>query len=517
LAADAHAVGGAIGSQGGAPLVQARVSVAVSEGRTTRWAQVRLDPSAGASAWLVVVWPGARVDEVPSAWLDAVDEVTAPTPRAEPQRTEQRALDIAVLSDASELSAFAAAWGFVAPPEIGARFSDLASRGARLVALVYPSSSGWTRTVRVTDTGPAVVPLGLAQAGRDGLVVTASIVASTRMRLGAWIAAELEPRSLDCVTDPGSEYRRVRDEAVLRAPEGALLEAAGHDLLWPKAAAAYVRRAVEQQGLGADACATVFAPLAGQIASACAPGLLAQPYEPRAQPCATGSDAGVGLCCGAYDDVALALSGLDSDAAWITRAVTAVAPSSWGSDVALYAEARVAQDPAVAQCRVTADAGAEAATPTVQPVPPPPPPSPPAPAPSTGSQPDQGYVWTDEPDDGTGVAWEAAGACSAEPQPSQSNGCDGSTEPAPSEDAACDGSTEPAPSEDAACDGSTDPQETPPEAGSCDAEPSGDAAQCTAARRPRPRIPLSAVTILAAAVLVPVRRWTAKKPLKSNI
>jgi hypothetical protein len=531
-AQSAFAFGGAIGSSGAAPLVEARVAMAVSGDRATKWVQVRLDPAAGAVAWLVPVWPGARVDEVASSWLDAIDEVTAPRPDAAPQRSEQAALDVAILSSATELAGFARDWGFVETPELGARVMGLARQGVKLVALVYAASSagGWTRTVRVTDSGPSAIPLVLSQAGGRGLVVTASVIAGARSRVGSWLTVAVDPLGLPCTADPAFAYERARDIELARAPGSSLLEAAGQALLFPGVASAYVRRAAERQGLAPDACASAIAPPAGApLGAACAPGKLAQPFETRARACPQPPDGGTpALACGESDDLALALSGLDPGAAWITRGVTAIPAAAWGADVEVLPEQAGASAPLLVACRPMADAGADGGGLGAAPIAAGATAPSPVPAP-TRSVPDEAPK--DEPaafpEDGATLVIEASGSCSGSTEPQQDDACDARDPPASSTDGSCDGGDPPASSTDGSCDGGDPPASSTdgscdggdppaPSEGTCDgASPrSSGGGSCRVSGRPSRRVHFSVLVLFASAAAAAGRRVTRPRLLK---
>jgi len=201
---------GAMGAVVGPPkepvsIANARVAVAVAEGRTTRWAQIALSSTPHpAFAWLVPVMPGARVDLTSDAWLDALDASTVPVvlppsvpstcdvtldpqviaavtaPSTESPGSARLALDLA------SLTSFVSASGLVIESDLAANLGDVFASGGEILALVYAGGgSSPVRTLRIVDTGPATLPFALTGNASGPVSVTAFIVAGSEQQAGS--------------------------------------------------------------------------------------------------------------------------------------------------------------------------------------------------------------------------------------------------------------------------------------------------------------------------------------------
>jgi len=442
----ASAAGGVLTSPGDAVAVTGvRYAMAMSAAQTTRWASLRVTRFPGAMAWILPIRPGARVEEVGDAWLEALELATAPrvvapgcgdagsTPsqviveRQPPLDRSVRALRTELLGDVPALRTFAQNWGFELSPQMTTRCEEVASRGFLFLALVYggPVDGSATRTLRITDDAFPWMPLYLSAAADDPLPVTAYVFADARTRLGSGPELEVDGARLsvakDGTTNYGAELR-----ALLLGTHGTswAAETASHDALFEGA-----------------------------------PGPAGAPRAPALAP--TYFRLAAGDEHTDASDLSVALAGLDLTAAWLTRSSGIVAPHTFGDDLAVTRRDGERKSPFLVASgsppvcpvpdggRMVPEAGPGG---TIPPTPPPPsPPSPPPPVTPPPSQP----PYDSSPHVSAGMS------CTCSPGPGQ---------PAPaSDDESCDGSDPGAASEpDEGCDGSPDDGSADTSGDSCD-------------------------------------------------
>jgi hypothetical protein len=367
-AGSAHAQGRVLGAAGGAPEVAAlRVAVALSPGRTTLWASYRLTGPAERAAIVFPVVPGAVVDPASDAWFEALEDATAPrvtppsgySPATCGAGAKTGTVDdtadalhaptlapsaVAVESTFDDLTRYAASQGLALSDDDQ---STLARAGGPFVVLSYDLSGNptLTQTVRVVEPPTASLSLSLAHASLSAPVpVTLWTIAAGSADVDG--ADELTPDDLNVAWrafDATSNYLDARSQA-LAAHDGQawLIEASGTTPLYTwtpisgtgetiaPAVTGYLQRAEAIGDISGDPenCQTAIdqaRSASGVAAADCPAGLLARVPDPAqsfvACPAApAGSIDPSELECSGADAVAFALSGLEPDRAWLTRA-----------------------------------------------------------------------------------------------------------------------------------------------------------------------------------------------------
>lgn len=369
----AHASGTLGTSPRGVAPTAVRVAIATDGVRTTRW-QMAVLPPGERIAWLVPARPGAAIDLAGDPFFAALDEATqvrvlrpvaapsaarcgaegeielvrddTPTERATPEPGGP-----VVLTSAAELTRFAADRGlYLAPGFASLAFQD----GSLLIAIVFapgarPSS---TPVLRVSDDGPAALPLFLTRATSEPVPVTAWVVGAAPAQFGAPVALA---GSSVVWGERGSNYRAARDEAVAAYRGfGFLTEAASHDLVFgplptlpngeaPRPLARTFAERVTGTPAEAVACAGTLerlrnAPL--RFGVVCPAGVVGR-LPGGAEPCTPSPgdvDPALASCGTTDDDLALALSGKRVDALSVTRAYGLIPAGGFGVRVG-YEEA----------------------------------------------------------------------------------------------------------------------------------------------------------------------------------
>ncbi|MBS2016583.1 MAG: hypothetical protein JST00_27110 [Deltaproteobacteria bacterium] len=369
----AHATGGAlVPAPGGAPTtldVQiATTKVAGSPASSTRWSRITVG-GVTKLLWLVPARPGAAVDYANDAWLDALDETTAPRvlPRMKPidcnvkedvERVEtwgslgpkRYPKSVTVLVTEAEARAHASALEVRVDGDVGARLHDAYTRGWAFVALeIETPGAGLSSspTVRVRDDG------GLLPGGADGLVPLALTgSAATASRVTAWVLG-----------DGGSELpgtREIAENAIVWSEKGStfareratqlttgsawIRESATHDLFWselplPKAKplpplhAAYFTAAAGGARAGCETSALAASNAIGVVRRTCGAGAVAN--VPGGAPCVPGSgvDPSAFTCGPGVDDLAHALAGVSPTRITATRFSGTIVKGSFGADL----------------------------------------------------------------------------------------------------------------------------------------------------------------------------------------
>lgn len=379
VAPTAHATGGVLApSSGGDPStldIQVAVTkVAGSPPSATRWSRITVG-GVSSVMWLVPVRPGAAVDYSNDAWLDALDETTAPRvgPREKPadcdvkkdvERVEtwgavgvkKYPKNVTVLETEADARAHAAAFDYRMTVEAGGRLHDAYTKGWSFVAfeIVTPTTGGLLASspiVRVRDDG------GLVPGGAEGMVPLA-LTGSTAVvaRVTAWVlgdgAADLpNTRDVDSSaivwTETGSTFAKNR--AGILGGSGAtwLREAATHDaffseLLLPKASplpplyAVYFAGASGGPRTGCEAATLTASGAMGTVRRTCNAGAVAN--VPGGAACAPGNgaiDPAAFTCGQGIDDLALALANVSPSKIVATRFAGVVGKSAFGTDLAI--------------------------------------------------------------------------------------------------------------------------------------------------------------------------------------
>jgi hypothetical protein len=355
--------------------IEQRVAVAVSSKQTTIWTNLRLDTAANPVGLIVPVPPGAALDHGSDAWLEALDEATAPRvfppvgttyvcpgtspdPGAKGFHDTTHPLPLSaiepaeatVLPDVPAVLNWATTHGFSISPATKAALDSMV--GMRFFAERFTPNSApfFSSTLRVVLPGSnPVLPLTLTQAGSSNLRVTGWFVGAGRATLTGSAPLKLQMSDLQWLaTSQTSNYLEMRDAALFAAgPSASVTEASSHAALvqnYPlpdgkssinSVITAYFQRAATYSDIGANsnaaACiidATTAAQNSQNVAHAC----------PRANlgvvdgsPSCTEAPNGMEVdpaklrCGGQTDDLALALSDLQPANTWITR-LTMIVP-----------------------------------------------------------------------------------------------------------------------------------------------------------------------------------------------
>lgn len=320
--------------------VSLQIAVAVTPTGTTRWARFTAATTEPV-LWLVPVRAGSRLDQAGDALLDALDAATRPrvlppegeTPPACPQTTraaeihgwgmERGAASVAtnplLLEDISTARAHVAARGYALPSSLVERASTLYSRGFVLAAMEVAGRAPKTTSpsLRVSGDGEAELPLALTGAGTGTTYVTAFVIGS-----GQASVARSGDVSFGITWNGGSDYVDGRSDQ-LRSGD-MLREASGHDLLFTGLAVAGARVPSVLEGVFSPLCAAraeAYADHTGTVGGSCAAGALAT--IPGGTPCtpAAGTISASAFTCDGKDDLALALGGTRPRDAVVTRFV----------------------------------------------------------------------------------------------------------------------------------------------------------------------------------------------------
>ncbi len=355
----AEAAGAVIGHGGaGTSISGARTAVAVAPGRMTRWMQLTVGQSEGGFLWLVPAATGARIDLASDAWLDALDDATAPTilpPDGAPPcdaglaaQTISRGLRppsaspvaAAVAADAPTLAALVAAGGATLTPVEAASFDAVFASGIEVVVLDYDTQSpaATTRTIQIVEPAVRSLDLPAAASATPFVDTTVFVLAGARVSVGA-TSLTLDPGTVQWgaagVSNFASAGEQVLDAA---AGEAWLIDSAMPDRLFqsvpvpgavalPSVVPRYfaLAQAEGDASLDADGCSASAASLAAvsaPVAPLCPAGMLIT--VPGPSPCsatAPGDASSAPLVCGAnLTDAAFALAGLQPAAVWLTRA-----------------------------------------------------------------------------------------------------------------------------------------------------------------------------------------------------
>ncbi|HVH43657.1 MAG TPA: hypothetical protein VM925_14980 [Labilithrix sp.] len=331
--------------------VDVRMAVAATPGGSTRWTELTL-PAGARVAWLVPVKPGAAVDWAPDGWLDALDDATrvrlAPPsetfdcPARLPSQTSapwsktgarKQATSLAVQASADALLAYAAERGYAVPPALADEIAAVYQRGWRLLTLELATgrSTTSTGTLRVSDDAGAVFPLALWKGARI-----------TAFAIGPGAATLPGSRDVDAGSlrwgSHGSSYETWRREVIEGGPATWLRESSSHDVLFsetpvpggppiPSVAAGYFANA---------SCTTRAEALrssSGVVGTSCAPGEVARvPGGAECTPSSGSIDPST-LTCFDRTDFSLSLSAGTPRSAFVTRWATSIPEGRFGSDL----------------------------------------------------------------------------------------------------------------------------------------------------------------------------------------
>ena len=546
VARDAHANGGLVSSpQGAASIAEVEVAVASAPGRTTRWVRLRVKGSAGAFVWLLPVRPGGMLDLASDAWIESLEGATAPrvlqpaysAPCAVKGgidvvgRTEHvatRAPDVvAITIDLPSVEATLHDWGIAFPTSLRGNVETTFAAGSHLALLLFSpaSSDTTTRTVRVVDDAPAVLPLLLTSGASGGVAITAFIVGDDRAGLGTLAPLSFDPASITWRADGTSNWRDARAAALGASPNAWLLESAGASPLFqirtipggaiPAITDSYFSRAGAYGDVSADATSCAVSAHGAStttrvVAAACPLGALARAAGPGGLPTCIESTPTAQLspdpfrCGTGADDLAHAFSLRVPSGTWVTRATGVVPAGVYGQDVAIVAQSGGAHDAVVQASKyevtcssspggsggVVGTSGGGGGSGSGHP----------DPAPGQGGA----LVGVDDP--GTSDTAAAAGeACSG----FAGDGCGGDTSSTDSSSSSSCGGSSSSSSESSSsgCGGSSSSESS---SSGCGSSSSSSSSNCTSSRRST-RSPFSRVAIGALALVTLLRRASRRR------
>jgi len=365
----AHAVdasgAGVVSAPASAP-TEATFVVAAAPSRTTRWVSLRLGERVDRAVVLVPVRSSARVDVGSTAFLDALDEATAPrivppptpspcglTPSAPeshvaPVKVSREPTDWAWLDSPGAVAAYVNGWQIDLTSPTALRIEALANDGFHFVAAAYVSlDEGDTLApLRVVDDAPAELPLFLLRAGERPVRVVAHAIGPGRASFGDAEMVTIEGDVVRFDRKGLSSYPKVRDEAIEAGlAKRWVVESAGHDSLFaatalprstrpiPSLVSAYLSRAIADEAT-ALSCERAMAGLANRperVGAACLPSLWAgEDCEEEAR---VGEIAADLFRCDLADDLALAFSGQRPSEMVLTRATSVLPAFEMGVDL----------------------------------------------------------------------------------------------------------------------------------------------------------------------------------------
>ncbi|WP_197041180.1 DUF2330 domain-containing protein [Chondromyces apiculatus] len=360
--------------------VEQRVAVAMGPERTTVWTSLRFDGSAGSVGVVVPVPPLAALDLTSDAWLEALEMATAPrifppfgasatcpgegddpdAVHVAGDLNHQQTLppaELLVLESAGDVALWAVQAGLDLSPAMASKLGAMQGKRFLVARFFSPGGPALTRTLRVVLPGvEPVLPLSLTQASGDDVRVTAWFIGAGRAELGSSTPVTVEEEALIWNADTGdSNYEDERMAALVAAgASGAVLECSSHEVIRKDVSlggsvsiggvtSTYFSRAVAYgDGEGQASTCAAFAASAlssnGTVSASC----------PRAdQGVVDGTDAcvenpavgevnpGVLRCGEGADDLAIALSGLPVQDAWLTRYTLRVPSTLMGTDRAV--------------------------------------------------------------------------------------------------------------------------------------------------------------------------------------
>jgi hypothetical protein len=497
LVAGAERPASAVGVVLGAEATNVRVAIAPAPDRTTRWISLGVSGTQP-FVWIVPMGREAAVDTTSSAWLEALDVVSAPrvvsscggsameTVRGIDLGAGLPAPKLTIAATKPELDA--ALTGFFVTPEMQATLKAiLETHDLAVLRAVAPTPA----TIRIVDRDAyPMLSFSLLQSPRDVDVVT-MVVGGQRATMGT----SVEPPQMLHWFGTQSDYLLQRDGILAKAGPGAFLTESALPAVVldnQRVSPAVVNSlALEYFSRAADYGDTTGS-LVSCVGSAGSQGTTVQtPYCARGDlggttvtPCTSAS----GLTCGPHaDDLALAMAGRAPKYVWITRLVGRVSPLVAAPDA-------LVSSPGGAPVNVLHVAGATCK--------------------SSG-----------------GAGWGGSGGGGGKVSPGNSGGCSGSVE----DTSSGSGDVSSSSSDDSCSGDSTDTSSSGDDCGSsssggdsCDSGGGGggdcgggggggDCADATPRKnKTAGKSPLSRVTLSAALILLPLRRLTRKKTKTST-
>lgn len=233
------------------PLEQ-RVAIAVGAQRTVVWSQLRVDAGTGPFAVVVPAAPGAALDWSSDAWMEALEEATAPAilppdgvdavcpgEPDDPDRVHLvgrdhspsvTPLEVVELPDAMALASWAGQHGMVAS---AALYATLEQSGGPFVAARFSGtgSATLTPTLRVVrPTADTSLPFVLTEATNQPVDVALFTLSMARPTLDG-PPASVSSQELVFDAASGTSNYEARRAAALDAPNRWLLECSSHPRL----------------------------------------------------------------------------------------------------------------------------------------------------------------------------------------------------------------------------------------------------------------------------------------------
>jgi hypothetical protein len=376
LLASSHAKAmGAIVSTppGSSSVSDERIAIAETPTRTTRWVSLHVHGTATSFAWIVPVKANGFLDLASDAWLESLEEATAPRvvpPIAPAPCSVNGGVDVegdmshvstvapgavVVAPDGPTLVSTLSGWGLAMPSTLASAVDVAGTEGDSFVAMLYTQASidVTTHTLRVVDASPATVPLAWMAGGSAIDVTTYTVLAGSPVFEGS-VSLLLDPANVVWQAGSTSNYAALTSGLLTSTPGAWLVDTSASAPVFqaiplPTGApidpldATYFVRA---QGYGdatgdPDSCtatATWWATSASPVAVACPAGALAQvgPDASCQETLGTGQLAPDAFRCGGNSgDLALALSGLAPASAWVSRSRAVLPAGSTGSDTTI--------------------------------------------------------------------------------------------------------------------------------------------------------------------------------------
>ena len=357
--------------------IEQRVAIAVGPSRTTLWTQVRLDASSGQIGIIVPARPGASIDWVTDAWMEALEASTAPrilppthltaACPGEPEPVDpvhvagtlahvaplSASHPVEVLADAWAVDAWATQHGLTLS---GSMFTRLASMtGQRFIVTRFEAPDGEVLTPTLRVTGPDVanaMPFALSEAGDRTVQLTTWVISEGRAALEG--GPELSLSSIAATYDAATgttDYRELSASALQNAGASAWLTERASATAFTESLHAYrdhhigsladeyaARAAIYEGDVTASLCASSLTSALTSdlpVAASCARASLGvvEGMDTCVESPSTGTVDPSALRCGTVaDDFAVALGELTGAATWLTRISMSIAPHAVGDD-----------------------------------------------------------------------------------------------------------------------------------------------------------------------------------------
>lgn len=369
---EAQAVGWA--GTGASSPVEERLALSVSPVRSALFTQLRVQSEGGPFAVVVPVREGAALDWSSRAFFEGLEVATAPrvvAPASLKAKCGDDAahyvygdidgsvplepVEIALLDSAAAVEPWLTERGLSASPALLASLTG-STDGLHFFVARYdaPEGESLTRTLRVVDASPVpTYPLGITGAGAEPLSVVTWTIGTRRGSItGMPLTLDDSALSLKA-SEPSSNYEKLLWQAFDDATDGYVLQMSSHESLRDDLSLqeegptveGFIHAYFERAAAYGDAidtpslCITQAAAVLDQslhVGTACPRSVLG--VVGNGEACTADAfetsqvDPGLLRCGPDVDDLAVLLSDLEPDEAWITRATIAIPPLGTGSD-----------------------------------------------------------------------------------------------------------------------------------------------------------------------------------------